>query len=367
MVINEIKKTLFSLFAATVLLTSSAYADVVIPKKYINYFYNNSAQLEIPSVTMQTSGYFNQLQSYQQGFQSMDTYMTLKKSERVELREKRKELSNLNDNAVLTPKRIVDEYRGIWVRPYAGIENVQLKNGPNVSNISYGTYLGFDTEMVEFGKGWSGNVGLYGGYNGSHQTYDGIGIYMNGGTFGAVGSVYKGNYFAGLTTSSSAHTGTASSKTNDYDVIVIASGVAAKTGYNFEFKKGSFIIQPSFGMSYTYVDSFDYNTSFGLKVSPDCINAIQLEPTLKFIWNMRNNWQSYAMVSGDWNLMGDTRVDIASYQLPKVSVKPYVKYGVGIRKKWNDRFALSQQTFVYNGGRNGVGFNVDMKMAVGKK
>lgn len=115
---------------------------------------------------MQTSGYFNQLESYKQGFQNMDSYMLLKKDERIELRERRKETSDLSDNAVLTPMKIVDEYRGIWFRPYGSFEKVQLENGPDVANNSYGAYVGFDTEMVEFGKGWSENVGLFGGYNG---------------------------------------------------------------------------------------------------------------------------------------------------------------------------------------------------------
>lgn len=362
-------KKFFLIFIILFFTCNASFADgeVVIPQQYLKEFYKASDRLVIPAVTMQTSGYFNQLQSYQQGFQSMDSYMMLNKNERAELRNKRKELSETSDNSVLPPMRIVDEGRGLWARPYAGIEKIQFKNGPEVSNITYGSYFGFDTEMVEFGKGWSGNVGLFAGYNGSHQTYNGIGIYMNGGTVGISGSVYKGNAFAGITTSASAHTGTASSKVNDYDVVILASGIAGKAGYNFEFKDGSIILQPSFGMSYTYVDSFKYNTSMGLKVSPDCLTAIQLEPTLKLIWNMRNHWQPYAAVSADWNLLDAARVDIASYQLPKISVKPYVKYGVGIRKKWNDRFAFSEQTYVYNGGRNGVGFNVDLKMAVGKK
>jgi len=114
------------------------------------------------------------------------------------------------------------------------------------------------------------------------QTYEGIGIYMNGGSFGAVGSVYKGNYFAGITTSAGVHAGTASARPNDYDVFIVAGGVAAKTGYNLEIKKGSVIVQPSLGISYTFVNSFDYNTAIG-KVRPDPLSAIQIEPSVKLV------------------------------------------------------------------------------------
>lgn len=365
---SEFKK--FVVFFVLFILTgnvSFADGDVVLPQQYLNNFYNSRTKYEIPSVTMQTSGYINQLQSYNQGFKSMDTYMMLNKNERAELRNAGKELSETDDNSVLPPTRLLDESRELWARPYAVIENIQFKNGPNVKNITYGSYFGVDTEMVEFGDGYSGNVGLFAGYNGSHQNYDNVGVYMNGGTLGISGSIYKGNAFAGVTTSAGAHTGKADSGVSDYDVVVLSSGVAGKAGYNFEFMDGSFIVQPSFEISYTYVDSFDYTAYNGFKVSPDCLNAIQLEPNIKFIWNMKNNFQSYASVSADWNLLDATRVDIASYQLPKISVKPYVKYGVGIRKKWNDRFSFSEQTYIYNGGRNGVGFDVDMKMAIGKK
>ena len=120
-------------------------------------------------------------------------------------------------------------------------------------------------------------------------------------------------------------------------------------------------------MSYTFVDTFDYTTSSGYKVSSKYLNAFQLEPGVRLIWNLKSGWQPYAAVSMAWNLIDDTNVKISTYQLPNVSVKPYVKYGVGIRKRWNDRFAMSEQTFLYNGGRSGVGLNLDCKWSVGKK
>ena len=38
-----------------------------------------------------------------------------------------------------------------------------------------------------------------------------------------------------------------------------------------------------------------------------------------------------------------------------MSIKPYVRYGVGLQKSWNDKYSAFAQAFVTNGGRNGVG------------
>ena len=53
--------------------------------------------------------------------------------------------------------------------------------------------------------------------------------------------------------------------------------------------------------------------------------------------------------------------------LPELSVKPYVKYGVGIRKTWGERFTGFFQTFLTHGGRNGVGIQIGFRWSLGGK
>lgn len=362
-------RKVFIFFIVFILSADLSFADnekVYVP--VFNMINKYPSELAIPSVSMQTNGYLNQLQSYNQAFKNMDHYMLLKKEDRAELKKQMREQADIQDGAVVTPrKKIVDVSRGLWARPYTTIEKLDLRNGPDVSNIAYGSYFGFDTELFEYNDDWSGNVGFYGAYNGSHQTFDGIGIYMNGGTFGAVGSLYKGNAFLGVTTSTGVHGGTANTAVGDADINVIGAGVAAKTGYNMEFKDGSVIVQPNFQMSYSYVNTLSYKIRDGFNVYPDSLHAIQLEPGLNLVWNLRNGWQPFANASFVWNLLDETNVRLSCCQLPGMAVKPYVKYGVGFRKRWNDRFALAQQTYIYQGGRNGVGFDMDCKIAVGKK
>lgn len=344
----------------TTTTTARAKSDGELYKK-------TTPTLEIQTVAMQVGGYLTQLQTYDQAFQNMDaTMMNRQKERKSESANNRYALLDAGENAVFQPEVKFEDTRGLWARPYVGFESDKLSGGPKVSNVSYGTFFGGDTEMFEFGNGWKGNVGLYGAYNGSYLDYDGVGIYMNGGTFGTVGTVYKNNFFGGVTVNAGAQSGMASSILGDYNTVIITSGVAAKAGYNFEFKDGDIILQPSMMMSYSYVDTFDYKTSYGYKVTTNPLHAMQLEPGIKLIWNTKSGWQPYANVSFAWTLLDKVHSEIAGYRLPEMSLSPYVKYGVGVHKKWNNRFSLSEQTYIYNGGRNGVGLNMDCRWAVGR-
>ena len=74
-----------------------------------------------------------------------------------------------------------EERKGIWFKPYALFENVQLRGGEDVSNVSYGTIVGGESELLTLKRGWYSLYGAYVSYNGSHQNFAGNGIYNNGG------------------------------------------------------------------------------------------------------------------------------------------------------------------------------------------
>ena len=211
-----------------------------------------------------------------------------------------------------------------------------------------------------------GMWGVYAGYNGSHQAYDGISIYQNGGTLGVVGMAYKGNFFTGLTANSGASVGEAQASFGQDNFTMLMAGIASKSGYNFEMADGRLIIQPNFMMSYSFVNTFDYYNAAGISISSDPLHAIHLEPGLKIIGNLKNGWQPYASVSMIWNIMDNTQFMANQVSLPELSVKPYVKYGVGVRKSWGERFTGFFQTYITNGGRNGVGLQLGLRMMLGR-
>ena len=118
-------------------------------------------------------------------------------------------------------------------------------------------------------------------------------------------------------------------------------------------------------MSYSFVNAFDYTNAAGIRVNGDPLNAITFEPGLKFIGNLNNGWQPYAGVSVVWNVMDKTQFQASDATLPELSVKPFVKYGVGIRKTWGERLVGFFQTFFTSGGRNGVGLQAGVRWTLG--
>lgn len=147
---------------------------------------------------------------------------------------------------------------------------------------------------------------------------------------------------------------------------MLATGIASKTGYNFELAKGKFVIQPNYLMSYTFVNTFDYTNSQGVRIESNPLNAIQIAPGIKFIGNLKNGWQPYASVQMVWNILDKTEFKANNVSLPDMSVKPYVQYGVGVQKHIGERLTGFGQAMIRNGGRNGVALSFGFRWALGK-
>ena len=325
----------------------------------------NSAVLAAP-IAAQMGGYLTQLHSYDEAFRNMDMYMLMTKEERQAMKMRNK-FATTSKDIIYDPTTTQYENKAGWFRPYATFENVGLDNGPRVSNVAYGTYAGGESEMYDLGHGWDGMWGAYVGYNGSHQAYGNHNsIYQNGGTLGLVGMAYKGDFFTGLTINAGANGAEASTMYGSENFAMLMAGIASKTGYNWELANGKFIIQPSATVSYSFVNTFDYKNAAGINISNDPLHAIQIEPGVKFIGNLKNGWQPYASVSMVWNIMDKTHFHANEVALPDMSVKPFVKYGVGVRKSWGERFTAFFQTYFTNGGRNGVGLQAGFRWTLGK-
>lgn len=149
------------------------------------------------------------------------------------------------------------------------------------------------------------------------------------------------------------------------DFTMLLAGVGNKTGYNFEFKDGKFIIQPTLLMSYTYVNTFDYTNAAGVRINSDPLHAIQLAPGVKFIGNTKNGWQPYASVSMVWNLLDKSDVTAGNVKLPEMSIKPYIQYGVGVQKRFKDKCMAFGQAMIQNGGRNGIALTAGFRWTLG--
>ena len=145
---------------------------------------------------------------------------------------------------------------------------------------------------------------------------------------------------------------------------MLNTGIAEKTGYNFETFKRKLIIQPSLLMSYTFVNTFNYTTSSAVHMDADPLHAIHIEPQIKLIGNFKNYLQPYISVSMIWNIIDDTKFQANDVYLPYLSVKPYVQYGVGVQKRWGERLTGFFETMIRNGGRNGVALLLGLRFSI---
>ena len=316
----------------------------------------------------QQIAYMNQLQNYQTAMYHSDSYMMLPKIAR---NYRNKTSLNLEDefkNCAFYQyqKPIQDEIRSIWVRPYSSFESVPLKNGSSISNISYGTLFGGDSDMIALKHGFNFVYGGYVGYNGNSASYSHIDSTQQGAVVGLTAYLYKGNFFNAITANCGWQINETFTPYGTDTMNLIMSGVADRIGYNLEMASGKFIIQPSIFFGYSFVYSSDYTTSSGVRINTDPLNVIHFAPTLKFIGNLTNGWQPYAVVSIMANFMDKTNFTANNIRLPQMSIDPYVEYGIGIQRRWNEKCQGFGQATVRNGGRRGVALLFGIKYMIGK-
>ena len=263
---------------------------------------------------------------------------------------------NTNNPLFIEPRQ-----EEVWVKPYVTFENVPLKNGPKLHSINYGTLIGYDSNPIYLKHDWDAVWTGYIGYTGSTMDYTGVNMDSNGGLMGATLSLYKGNFFNATTLTAGAINDQAKTMYGHDNMTTIYGGIGNKTGYNFSFKDGKFVLQPSMLLSYTFANTFDYTNAAGVRVKSNPLNTIQLSPGVKFYMNTKSGWQPYVGVNMMWNIMGKTDVKANNIQLPRMSVKPYIQYGVGIQKVVKEHFTAYGEAMVQNGGRNGISLTFGFK------
>ena len=301
---------------------------------------------------------------YRQSFANMDMVALMTPEERMAWKMRNKYASAYH-TGVFAPNIIPEERDGFYVRPFANFESVGLKNGPKVSNVSYGTLIGGESDLIDIGHGWDANYSFFGAYHGSHQAYNGVDIWQNGGTIGGVATAYKGNFWTGVTANIGASAAQASHMYGNDDFPILMTGAAWKSGYNWGLFNNKMVIQPSYMMSYTMVNVFDYTNAAGVRVTQDPLHAIEIIPGLRIIGNLGNGWQPYLGVNMTWNIMDRTKFYADNVALTELAVKPYIEYGVGLQKRHGERFTGFGQAMIRNGGRNGIALTLGLRWALG--
>ena len=145
---------------------------------------------------------------------------------------------------------------------------------------------------------------------------------------------------------------------------MVTAGIASKSGYNWETLDGRLIIQPNLQVSYTFVNLFDYTNKAGVNLQTKPLNSVQVIPGIKIIANLPSGWMPYMGVTVVTNIMNETNFKANDVMLPEMSVRPFVSYGLGVQKRWGERFTGFVQTMFRSGGREGVSFSFGLRWAI---
>lgn len=314
-------------------------------------------------VASQLGGYLVQLETYKNVFSNLDMVMITPPDSAKSFSYYNKFAAS-NGRLAFSPLFMPEQRKGIWFKPYSTFENVPLRHGPKVSNVLYGAIVGGESELMRLKHNWYMMYGAYAAYNGSHQAYQGNSIYNNGGLIGADAVFYKGRFFSAWTVNAGANAAEASTDFGRENFAMLNTGIAQKSGYNFEVFERKMIIQPSIMTSYSFINTFNYTTASNVNINTEPLHALHIEPGIKIIGNFKNYLQPYLSVSMAWNIIDHARFQANDIYLTDLSVKPYVQYGVGVQKRWGERITGFLEGMIRNGGRNGIALLFGLRISL---
>lgn len=258
------------------------------------------------------------------------------------------------------PYQYKKEDGGLWYKSYVNFENLSLTQGLKVGNNSYGSLVGADFPVIKLKHGWRLVPTAYIGYNGAHQTFNGVGMYQNGGQGGLMGTFMKDNFIGSVVAYGGGYNNEMSVAGNTDRAGNWFAGTAAKLAYNFHPTK-HFTIQPTAFMSYNIFGRQNWETDFGsMSMNSGLLNGINVAPGMNFIY-AKESWSVYATFQYMYNINDQVGGRAGNVDLASVEMKHgYIQYGLGVTKTWKDRLNSFFQIVFRNGGRTGVGFQLGL-------
>lgn len=271
---------------------------------------------------------------------------------------------NANRYASTLPQFAPYQYKkedgGLWYKSYVNFENLSLTQGLKVGNNSYGSLVGADFPVINMKRGWEFMPTAYIGYNGAHQTFNGVGMYQNGGQGGFMGTFMKNDFIGSVLAYGGGYNNEMSvagytDRTGNW-----FAGTAAKLAYNLHPTK-HFTIQPTAFVSYNIFGRQNWGTDFGsMSMNSGLLNGINVAPGMNFIY-AKETWSVYATFQYMYNINEQVGGRAGNVDLASVKMEHgYIQYGLGVTKTWKDRLNSFFQIVFRNGGRTGVGFQLGL-------
>ena len=253
-----------------------------------------------------------------------------------------------------------------WAKAFGSKDSVELKNSYNsIDTQFYGVVGGVDSRTFIYDNGVNAVYGIYAAYMGSNQKQNSVKVTQDGGYLGVSADFTKSGIFSRFT----AHGGYIANEAktawgNDKFDIWTAS-VSNKTGYEIDF--GEYTLKPALYASYMYINTENYTSKAGAKLKNHTKNVFEVTPEVKLAKDFGAGLEGYAKVAYTWNFYQGGKVTADDVLLPKMSVKPYVEYGVGLEKDWSEEEWNPKDITSYaeinrhDGGRTGWDINAGLK------
>ena len=254
-----------------------------------------------------------------------------------------------------------------WVQVFGSNDDVELKHlSSAIDTQFYGVVGGIDSKKFVYDNGVNAVYGVYGAYTNGRQKYDGNKITQKGGYLGLSAALRKEAWFNNVTLNGGYLKNEANTKfgKDKFDTKVVS--LANKTGV--DIKKNELTITPALTLGYMGIDTEDYTTKAGTKVDNKLMNVFTVAPELKISKDFGEGLNGYAKAAYKMFFYDNAKVKVDSVLLPNMSVKPYVEYGVGVKKDWSQTewSAHDVATFAeitrHDGGREGWDINLGLKL-----
>ncbi len=246
-----------------------------------------------------------------------------------------------------------------WVSVIGFDDTVDMKSFNNVDSEMYSLVGGVNSDAKHFDS-FDATYGLYAGYINSEQKYDGNKIEQNGGYIGLDSVLSKGNaeLLVSVNTGYIRNEDKHSFGNDKFDTYF--TGVAVKAGYNYDLNNGLSVV-PNLYAGYTFVNNEDYTSKSGVKIKNDNLHLFEVAPGVKVNKNFNNGWTGYAQAKYAFIMDNGGDTDIDNINLPNISAKDYLEYGLGANKALNDSWSLSAEINRRDGGREGWNGNLNIK------
>ena len=241
-----------------------------------------------------------------------------------------------------------------------------MNHGLNVGNNAYGTIIGADFGLKELKRGWQFMPTAYIAYNGAHQYWNGYGAYQNGGQLGVMGTWYKNNFMVGALAYGGVYGNEMNTPRGDDDTFNYFAGGSVKTAYNWRFAK-DWSLQPNLLVAYNYFGQQNWHSDFGqMGMMSGMLHGVNIAPGINLIWE-KETFSIYGTLQYMYNVNQSVGGRAGHVDLPNVHMdRGYIQYGIGVNKRFGDRFSGFLQAVIRNVGRTGIGLQAGFQWQLGK-